>query len=167
MGFLNLFRRNTFEHGVHPVDHKALTNQLPIRRMPFAPRLMIPLSQHRGAPAKPLVKPGEEVVRGQLIAEAQGFVSVPMHAPATGRVKAIDLITTAEGPKTEAIIIDVYEGASQEVLYEAEQDVSTMEAADIVSAVKDLGLVGHFAFEAPEASQVAEKKDHIVPLPGL
>lgn len=142
MGFLDLFRRNTFEHGVHPVDHKALTNKLPIRRMPFAPRLMVPLSQHRGAPAKPLVKPGEEVVRGQLIAEAQGFVSVPMHAPATGRVKAIDLITTAEGPKAEAIIIDVYEGASQEVLYEAEQDVSTMEAADIVSGVKGLGLVG-------------------------
>ncbi len=158
MGLLNLFRRNTFEHGVHPADHKDLTNRLPIRRLPFAPRLYIPLSQHRGAPARPLVQPGEEVVRGAPIAEAQGFVSVPMHAPATGVVKAIDLISSAEGPKTEGIILDVYEGASQEVLYEAPRDPAAMSPGEIVQAVQDSGLVGQggAAFPSHVKLQVPE-----------
>ena len=91
MNLRNLFRRNTFEHGVHPQEHKELTSVLPIRRLPFAPQLILPLSQHAGAPAVPLVKPGQEVVRGEPVARADGFVSVPMHAPATGRVEAIQL----------------------------------------------------------------------------
>ncbi len=96
----DLFRRNTFEHGVHPAEHKELTCGLPIRRLPFAPQLVVPLSQHTGAPAVPLVRPGQEVVRGEPLARADGFVSVPMHAPATGRVEAIRLMPTARGPKT-------------------------------------------------------------------
>ena len=121
MDFLSLFRRHkTFSHGgIYPVEHKELTAAKPIRRIPFAPQLIVPLSQHKGAPAKPLVTPGQEVVRGEPIAEAGGFVSVPMHAPATGRVKAIELWPTAEGPKAPAILIDVYEAATQEVLYES------------------------------------------------
>jgi electron transport complex protein RnfC len=118
MGLLSLFRRHTFEHGVHPVDHKDLTNRLPIRRLAFAPRLLLPLSQHRGAPSRPLVSPGQEVVRGEPIAQAEGFVSVPLHAPASGVIRAIEPVATAEGPKTQAIVLDVYEAASQEVLYE-------------------------------------------------
>jgi len=162
MGFLSLFRRQTFEHGVHPADHKNLTNGLPIRRLPFAPRLYVPLSQHRGAPARPLVKPGQEVGRGEPIAEAQGYVSVPMHAPATGVVKAIGLIPSAEGPKSEAIVLDVYEGASQEVLYEAQRDLSGLDAGKIVQAVQDAGLVGqggaafpsHVKLKAPEGREL-------------
>jgi len=142
MGFLSLFRRNTFEHGVHPADHKDLTNRLPIRRLAFAPQLLLPLSQHRGAPARPIVTPGQEVVRGEPIALAQGFVSVPLHAPATGVVKAIELIHTAEGPKTEAIVLDLYQGASQEVLYQAPRDPFALSPAEIVQAVQDTGMVG-------------------------
>ena len=52
--------------------------------LPFPPRLVIPLSQHAGAPSQLLVHPGQEVVRGEPIAKAAGFVSVPQHAPATG-----------------------------------------------------------------------------------
>ena len=89
MDILRLFRRNTFEHGIHPAQHKELTSRLPIRRLPFAAQLIVPLAQHAGNPAIPLVKPGQEVVRGEPIARADGFVSVPMHAPATGRVEAI------------------------------------------------------------------------------
>ncbi len=158
MDLLNLFRRNTFEHGVHPADHKDVTNRLPIRRLPFAPRLYIPLSQHRGAPAKPMVEPGEEVMRGAPIAEAGGFVSVPMHAPATGVVKAIDLIPSAEGPRAEAIILDVYQGASQEVLYEAPRDPASMSPGEILQAVQDSGLVGQggAAFPSHVKLQVPE-----------
>ncbi len=80
----------SFSHGgIHPAAVKGLTAAKPIRRFPFAPYLVILLSQHIGQPSRPTVREGEEVQRGQLIAEAQGFVSVPMHAPVTGRVTKI------------------------------------------------------------------------------
>jgi len=162
MGLMRLFRRNTFEHGIHPEDHKDLTCGLPIRRLPFAPRLMLPLSQHRGAPSKPLVKSGQEVVRGEPIAAATGFVSVPLHAPATGRVKGIELVHTAEGPKTPAILLDVYPGASQEILYEAPLDWERLGPAELVQAVQDTGMVGlggaafpsHVKLKLPEGRTV-------------
>lgn len=162
MGLLSLFRRSTFEHGVHPEDHKDLTNALPIRRLPFAPRLILPLAQNRGAPAKPVVTPGQEVVRGEPIAVADGFMSVPLHAPATGAVKAIELVHSAEGPKTEAIIIDVYLGASQRVLYGAEVDPFDLSPEEIVAAVQATGMVGqggaafpsHVKFTVPKGRQL-------------
>lgn len=144
MNLLNLIKGHaTFAHGgVHPLEHKEETAGLAIRRLPFASKLVVPLSQHKGAPAKPIVKVGEEVVRGEPIAESDGHVSVPMHAPATGRVVAIDLWTTAEGPKAPAIVIDVYDAASQQILYEEEVDIMRQAPDEIVRLVKDAGLVG-------------------------
>jgi len=142
MGILNLLRRNTFERGIHPQEHKELTCSLPIRRLPFAPTLIVPLSQHAGAPAIPLVKPGQEVVRGEPVASANGFVSAPLHAPATGVVESIQLMPSARGPKTESIIIHVYKGSSQEVLYSAPHDVDSMTPEEIIQVVQDAGMVG-------------------------
>ncbi|NCA69720.1 MAG: electron transport complex subunit RsxC [Sphingobacteriia bacterium] len=143
MGLFSLFKRHpTFDHGIYPVEHKELTASQPIRRLPFAPELVIPLAQHRGAPALPLVKVGQEVVRGEPIAQADGFVSVPMHAPATGMIRAITLAPSANGPKTLAIHLKVYEAASQEVLYDLERDLDAMSPDEIVAAVQDAGLVG-------------------------
>ena len=72
MGILNLFRRSGFTHGIHPAYHKGATATLPVRRLPFPELLVVPLSQHIGKPAIPLVKKGEEVVRGQPVARADG-----------------------------------------------------------------------------------------------
>ncbi|MDZ7783871.1 MAG: hypothetical protein U5K56_13365 [Halioglobus sp.] len=74
----------TFAHGVHPPTHKEETRDAPIRQFPFAPVMAIPLSQHIGRPALPVVREGQEVLRGQCIAEPDGETSVAMHAPATG-----------------------------------------------------------------------------------
>ncbi|WP_260294878.1 electron transport complex subunit RsxC [Sedimenticola hydrogenitrophicus] len=144
MGLLNLFRRSkTFGHGVHPMDHKEQTAHLAIRRLPFAPKVYVPLAQHIGAPAVALVKPGQEVVRGEPIAEAGGFVSVPMHAPVTGIVRAIDqLVPTAAGPKTPAIVIETYEAATQEVLYGLDQDLNALTREELIQAVQASGMVG-------------------------
>lgn len=144
MGFLNfLTKRKTFPHGIHPLEHKELTAQLKIRRLPFAHRMIIPLSQHRGAPSLPIVKVGQEVVRGEPIAEAGGFVSVPMHSPVTGVVRAVnELVATPEGPKARAIIIETYAGSRQEVLFEGYRDIDTMTPQELVQAVQDAGMVG-------------------------
>jgi electron transport complex protein RnfC len=143
MGILRIFnRRRTFPHGIHPLEHKKRTADKPIRRLAFAPELVIPLAQHKGRPAVPLVKVGQDVVRGEPIAEADGFVSVPMHAPATGVIRAIDLAPTAEGPKTRAIFLKTYEAATQQVLYDMPRDLEGMSSEELVKAVQAAGLVG-------------------------
>ncbi len=143
MGLLSILTaRKTFPHGIHPVAHKEQTADKPIRRLAFAPELVIPLSQHRGRPALPIVKAGQEVVRGEPIAEADGFLSVPMHAPATGMVRAIDLAPTAEGPRARAIYLKVYEAATQEVLYGMPRDLSALGLEDLIASVQEAGLVG-------------------------
>ncbi len=143
-GFMSLFSKHkTFSHGIHPLDHKRVTAGLKIRRLPFASQMVIPLSQHRGAPAVAIVKVGQEVVRGEPIAEAGGFVSVPMHSPVTGVVRAVDaMVPSAEGPKVTAILIDTYEADPQQVRYDLPVDVETLSPQELVQAVQASGMVG-------------------------
>jgi len=79
-----------FQGGLHLPDHKALSNGQPILRTPLPELLILPLQQHIGAPAQPLVQAGDSILKGQLIAAAQGPVSAPLHAPTSGRVLAIE-----------------------------------------------------------------------------
>ena len=102
---LNVALKNTFRHGIHPPELKDDTSHLSIRRFPFAPMLIVPLSQHLGKPAVPVVRAGQEVVRGQVIAEPDGFMSVAMHAPASGTVKKIALAPAIGGNMTECVYI--------------------------------------------------------------
>src|SRR5579884_2718312 len=139
LGFLN---GKSFSGGVHVPEFKEGTCHLGIRRFPFPPGLIVPLSQHTGAPAVPVVREGQEVVRGEPIAKAGGFVSVPMHAPATGRVERIALAPTPRGDLAPAIYINPYPSASQEVLYGAPQDIEHMSREQIINAVQDTGVVG-------------------------
>jgi len=162
MNLRNLFRRNTFERGIHPADHKALTCGLPIRRLPFASTLTLPLSQHAGAPSIPLVKPGQEVVRGEPIAKANGFVSVPQHSPATGRVEQIQLMPSARGPKTESIILHVYAAATQQELYDNPHNVESMTPDEIIQAVQDAGMVGLGGAAFPTHVKMKPPPEHSV-----
>ncbi len=163
MGILNfLFSRKTFDHGIHPVEHKEQTANKPIRRLSFAPELVLPLSQHRGAPSRPIVKAGQEVMRGEPIAEADGFFSVPIHAPACGVIRAIDLAPTAEGPKIPAIFLKVHRASNQEVLFDMPRDLSVLTADELIAAVRSAGLVGlggaafpsHVKMKPPEGRKI-------------
>jgi electron transport complex protein RnfC len=162
MALMQIFAGKRLHRGLHVPDRKEATNRLPIRRMPFAPMLVVPLSQHTGAPAVAIVREGQEVVRGEPIAKAGGFVSVPMHAPATGRVTRIALAPGARGDLSPAIYIEPYQGASQEILYGAPQDIESMSPAEIVQAVQDTGVVGlggaafptHVKMKAPEGKAI-------------
>ena len=141
MNLLRFFNRRSFAHGIHPPDFKETAKEA-IRRLSFAPQMIVPLAQHIGKPAIPIVHPGQEVVRGEPIGKADGFMSLPVHAPATGVVKDIVLMPTAQGPKTESVVIDVYPGASQQVLYDYLQDVEQMSPQEIIRAVQNTGMVG-------------------------
>ena len=99
-------KERTFRHGIHPEEHKDQTLGEPIKRMPFPDEVVLPLSQHLGAPSKPVVKPGDKVYRGQLIAGADGFMSVPLHSSVTGRVRAVEKHIHPTGKMVESIIIN-------------------------------------------------------------
>ena len=137
----SLFAKS-FAHGIHPPERKDQTDHLPIRRMPFAPRIIVPLSQHIGAPSNPLVHKGQEVIRGEPIAAADGYMSVPMHSPVTGVVESIELMPSASGPKGEAIIIKTHPGASQEVMYGADFDWRSATPQVLLQHIQDTGMVG-------------------------
>ncbi len=161
MSLLSYFSGEAFERGVHPASCKFTAGQS-IKRMPFARRLVVPLLQHIGKPARSIVRPGQEVVRGELIAEADGWMSVPHHAPATGVVEAIELRPTARGPWAQAIVIRVHEAATQEVLWSQPRDMSALAPAEIIKAVQETGMVGlggaafpsHIKMAVPEGASV-------------
>ena len=79
----------SFKGGVHPLGNKR-TTELAIEKLPLPTRLYIPLQQHIGAPATAIVKPGDYVLKGQLIAQGQGAVSAPVHASSSGTIVAIE-----------------------------------------------------------------------------
>jgi electron transport complex protein RnfC len=159
---LGLLPGKHFWRGVHVPENKEQTCHLPIRRMNFAPTLIVPLSQHTGAPAIAIVREGQEVVRGEPIADAGGFVSVPMHSPATGSVERIALAPNARGELAKAIYIKPYPGSSQEILYGAPQDIEKMTPAEIITAVQATGVVGlggaafptHVKMKVPDGKQI-------------
>jgi len=166
MSVLGRLMRKTFANGVHPPAHKDRTAAQPIRRLPFAPQLFIPLSQHIGRAAVALVHPGQEVVRGEPIARADGFLSVPIHAPATGIIREIRLIPSARGPKVEAIVLDVYAADSQRVLYGGSQEVERLTPEQLIEAVQECGMVGlggaAFPTHAKLASARAKQVDTLI-----
>ncbi len=134
-------RAATFAHGIHPAYHKE-TGSLPIRRLPFAPRLIVPLSQHIGKQALCCVSVGQEVLRGQIIATADGAMSLPVHAPATGVVEAIGLMPAANGKMVESVTIRVYEADSQEVQVRAPLDIESMDKKELLAAIQQTGISG-------------------------
>jgi electron transport complex protein RnfC len=136
-----LKRAATFAHGIHPAYHKE-TGSMPIRRLPFAPRLIVPLSQHIGKAALCCVSVGQEVLRGQVIATADGAMSLPVHAPATGVVEAIGPMPAANGKMVESVTLRVYEADSQEVQVRAPCDVEAMDRQQLLVAIQHTGIAG-------------------------
>ncbi len=98
-------RRFTFKGGVHPYDGKELTAEKPVRVLEAGAELAFLLSQHIGAPAKSIVKKGDRVLEGQMIAEAGGFVSAPVFSSVSGTVKGIEKRRNAMGILTDAVIV--------------------------------------------------------------
>ncbi len=156
MKLLSYFRGETFARGIHPPAHKD-TAARAIRRLPFAPRLTVPLSQHIGKPSKPLVRVGEEVVRGQPIAAADGWLSVPQHAPATGVVEAIGLRPGVRGAWVDSIVIRVHQGSTQEVVWREPRALDT--AGEIIAAIQASGMVGLGGAAFPSHAKLAVPKD--------
>ena len=131
-----------FRHGVHPPEHKSLTAALPTRRLPYPAEIVLPFSQHAGKPARPIVRPGDRVERGDKIAESDGFVSVPIHTSASGMVVDIGLYPHPTGDVREAVRISVDRWSAQAPRPRMVPDWKGLDPAGIVKAVQEAGVVG-------------------------
>ena len=132
--------------GIHPSEDK-LSAKSPIRQAGLPRQAVISLYQHIGAPAKPVVAKGDEVKVGMLIAEADGFVSVPIHSSVSGKVNKIDAIVDASGYRRPAIFIDVEGDEWEEGIDRSEELVTLAQhpeltAEEIVGKIKAAGIVG-------------------------
>ena len=161
MKLVSYFRGEAFQRGVHPPSCK-LTAERKIRRLPFPDRVTVPLSQHIGKVPRPIVRVGQEVVRGQPIARSDEWLSVPHHAPLSGVVEFVGLRPGMRGPWVESIVIRAHAGATQEDLWGQPRDLSQASAQDILQAIWDTGMVGlggaafptHAKFSVPKQAKV-------------
>ena len=131
----------TFERGIHPEYQKEITSNKPITSAQLPSRVVIPLSQHTGAPAKPEVNIGDEVKRGQLIGSPAGFVSAPVHASISGKVTAIAEFLHPSGRMISSVVIES-DGKDGGISFKENVDYMSMGVEEIKAVIKDAGIVG-------------------------
>ena len=146
----------TFKGGVHPNDGKSLAKDKAIVELLPQGDLVYPLSQHIGAPAKPVVAKGDHVLKGQKIAEAGGFVSAPIYASVSGTVKAIEPRVNPTGSKVNSIII-ANDGQYEEVEYPQPKPLSELTKEEILNIIGEAGVVGMGGAGFPTHVKLAPK----------
>ncbi|MGN1368137.1 MAG: electron transport complex subunit RsxC [Aristaeellaceae bacterium] len=155
-----MFRKKMFPGGMHPhegVNGKAVNSGNPIRELPAPQRIVLPLSQHIGAPAAALVKKGDTVLMGQKVAEAGGFVSAPVHSSVSGKVVGIENVEVASGAVVPAVVI---ENDFQDTWVELHPSThpETLTAAELQSIVREAGIVGMGGATFPTAVKLTPAK---------
>lgn len=157
----------TFKGGVHPHEQKELTENLPFEVIPNPKQIIIPLTQHLGKPAKPIVKKGSEVRAGEIIAEQDGFISAPVHSPVSGKVSKISSGANVAGFPKDAIIIEANE--TNDIVLMPSLDPEKVSAEEIRERVKLAGIVGQGGAAFPtyvKLSPPADKKIEMVIING-
>jgi len=132
-----------FHGGLHLPDNKALSNSQPIAAAQLPKRLILPLQQHIGFPAKPLVQVGDSVLKGQMIAQPDGFVSVPLHAPTSGWVVAIEEhpVPHPSGMAAPCIVIEA-DGEDRWTERKPISDYMGRDPSELRNIIRDAGIVG-------------------------
>ena len=146
----------TFKGGIHTYDGKDLSKDKPIIDAIPGDEMVFPLSQHIGAPAKPLVAKGDAVLKGQMIAEAGGFVSAPVFSSVSGTVKNIEKRRVATGDMIESIIIE-NDGLYNEVDY-VESDWKELSREETIAKIGGAGIVGMGGAGFPTAVKLSPKE---------
>ncbi len=131
----------TFERGIHPEYQKELTSGKAVTPSRLPQRIVIPLSQHIGAPTKPEVNIGDEVKKGQVLGSPTSFVSAPVHSSISGKVIAISDFPQPAGKMVTSIVIES-DGKDEAVVFKENPDYMNLGADEIKTAIKDAGIVG-------------------------
>lgn len=154
--------KKTFKGGVHPHEMKALTEKKAFEKMPASKQLILPLSQHLGKSAAPIVKKGSIVKKGELIANGDGFISAPVHSPVSGVVSKISQNPNISGIYKDAIIIDVKE--DEETDYLPALNPETITSEEIIERVKAAGIVGQGGAAFPTYVKLMPPEDKKIDL---
>ena len=136
-------RYEGFYGGVHPTENKEFTEHLALQKFPEPDTVIIPLAMHIGAPANPVVQPGDTVKVGQLIGEQAGFISAPVHSSVSGTVIAVEPHTHPnKGPGVLSVVI---KNDGKNTLHESvvpNKPLEELTPDEIVEIVKEKGIVG-------------------------
>lgn len=155
----------TFSGGIHPDDGKRFSKDREVEPVMPHGEMVYPLSQHIGAPAKPVVKKGDFVLKGQVIAEAGGFVSAPVHASVSGTVKGIEPRFNPAGTKVDCIIVENDEQYT-EIEYEPVKPLGEMSREEIIEKIGNAGIIGMGGAGFPTRVKLSpkepEKIDYVI-----
>lgn len=152
----------TFKGGIHPKDGKEMSKNIPIKEILPKGNLVYPMSQHIGAPAKPIVAVGDKVLAGQKIGEATGFISANIISSVSGIVKSIEPRLTVSGNKAISIIIEndneykTVEGIGEK------RDYRKLSKEEIRNYVKEAGIVGLGGAGFPNHVKLTPKDDNAI-----
>jgi len=148
-------KKLTFNGGIHPIESKD-TKNLKIENIEYPNLFYIPLNQHIGKIAKPVVKTGDYVLKGQLLAEKDGLISANIHSPVSGTVKEIKNIVIHTGNKVPALIIENDEKFN-EVEYENIKDPFTKDKDILIKKIENAGIVGLGGATFPTSVKLSPK----------
>ena len=156
----------TFRGGVHMHEYKEFTASKPIEKLPAPDVVVIPLSQHIGAPCTATVKVGDTVDKGQIIGIVERGLGCPVHATVSGKVKEIKTVMTPSGRKLEELVIenDGEERLSPDIK-PLTKDISEVTAEECVEAVRLAGISGMGGATFPTYAKISSalgKVDHII-----
>ena len=154
-------RVKSFFGGIHPDGAKSLSTGSPIQTLSAPDTLVVPLLQHAGLEAKPVVAKGDDVLKGQLLAEAGGAISAPVHSPVSGKVLAIEPRAHVSGHSVTAIVI---ENDHNETWVETKghPDPVQLDAKDILDRIKEAGIAGMGGAGFPTALKLAPPKGIVI-----
>jgi electron transport complex protein RnfC len=164
-----MMKLKTFPGGLHPPDNKSWSAHKPIEECPLPDEFIVPMGQHIGAPAVPAVEVGQVVGKGQVIGTAKGFVSVPVHAPTSGEVVAVEPRLGAAGVPVPAVVICA-DGEDRWVEGLAGAGLDELSAEQMVDRIHAAGVVGMGGATFPahvKLSPPSEKTIHTLILNGV
>ncbi|MDG5817010.1 electron transport complex subunit RsxC [Chitinispirillales bacterium ANBcel5] len=137
-----MFKKYSFKGGIHPPHNKKQTESLTIEEFAAPDKVIIPLSQHIGAPAKAVVKRGDRVCIGQTIGDAGGFVSAPVHSSVSGTVKSVGMFPHPTGKQTMAVEIE-NDGTDEFAPLESfEKPWKEAAPGELIQKINNCGIVG-------------------------
>lgn len=152
----------TFIGGIHPFEGKDLSKELPIKKLEPGKELVYLMSQHIGAPAKPVVAIGDKVLVGQKIGEAGGFISSDICCSVSGIVKSIEPRLMVSGSKGLAIVVKNDEEYQTVSGFGQYRDVSKLSKEEIRNYVKEAGIVGMGGAGFPTHVKLTPKDDNAI-----
>lgn len=149
--------KKSFKKGIHPYEGKELSKDCPIKGIDADSEMVYPVSQHIGAPATPVVNVGDRVLKGQMIAQAEGFISSPVFSSVSGTVKAIEKRAVISGAKIDCIVVE-NDGKDECVEgFGTDRKLEDMTSAEVIDAVKNAGIVGLGGAGFPTAVKISPK----------